>query len=147
MPASSVSTLRDLARLAALGPAERRLLVRALFLYGAFTPGVRVAGLRKAQGWFTRLGPIPGATQAQATRVVSALVRRSPWRGTCLAAALTLRSLLAAQGIASEVRLGVRRLGGRVEAHAWLERDGVALFDPGGPSERFEALEPVRSPR
>jgi hypothetical protein len=142
-----VSALRDLGRLRTLAPAERRLLVRAVFLYVAFASGVRFAGLRRALEWFARLGPIPHATQAQASRVVSALVRRSSWRGTCLAVALTLRRLLAAQGIESEVRLGVRRLGGRVEAHAWLERDGMVLFDPGGPSETFEALEPVRSPR
>jgi hypothetical protein len=48
----------------------------------------------------------------------------------CLAQALAGQVLLSRRGVASELRLGARREGGKVEAHAWLEgADGVLLGD------------------
>jgi hypothetical protein len=142
-----VSARSDIARLRALAPAERKLLARAVMLYCAYAPGVRLAGLGRARAWFQDLRPIEGATEAQAIRLVTALVRRSPWRSTCLGATLTLQRMLAAQGIDSELRLGVRRLGPGLEAHAWLERDGTALLDTRAPLEEFAPLEPAQRAR
>ena len=52
----------------------------------------------------------------------------------CLVTALTAQALLAQEGAASEVVVGVRRREDRMlEAHAWLERDGAVLIG-GGPS-------------
>jgi hypothetical protein len=142
-----VSVRSDIARLRALTPAERKLLARAVMLYGVYAPGVRLAGLTRARAWFSDLPSIEGATEAQAVRLVSALVRRSPWRSTCLGVALTLQRMLAAQGIGSELRLGVRRLGPRLEAHAWVEREGTVLLDTRAPLEEFAPLEPAQRAR
>ena len=125
----------------ALPPAERRLLARALLLLAAYAAGVRIGGLRRARNWFARLGAIEGATPAQAVRMVTLAVRRVPWRAGCLPAALTLQRILAAQGVDSELRLGVRKVAGRLEAHAWLERAGEPLIDTRAEHERFDALE------
>ena len=145
MRGSSVSRPSSLARLRALAPAERRLLLLAAILLPAYTVGVRLRGLQGVRGWFRVLRAPAGATPAQAARMVAAAARRIPWNGACLPASLTLQRLLRAQGVESELKLGVRRVGGRIEAHAWVEREGVALLDTrargGAP---FAALGPAR---
>ena len=70
---------------------------------------------------------------------VVAISRRVP-RATCLTQALVAQRLLADDGIASEIRLGVARdTTGAFEAHAWLlhegrivlgEVDGMGRFVP-----------------
>ena len=90
---------------------------------------------------FRWLGPVEGATPDQAVRMLGAVARRAPWARGCLPAALTLQRLLAAQGIESEVRLGVRKAGAHVQAHAWVESGGTTLFDTAAAHERFEVLE------
>ncbi len=35
--------------------------------------------------------------------------------------------LLQEKGIAATIRIGVRKPAGKFEAHAWIERDGLAL--------------------
>ena len=139
-----MSIRRNFARLRTLSPPERRLLARALWLLPAYAAGVRALGLRRARGWFAHLPAIEGATQGQAVRMVAAVARRAPWAGGCLPAALTLQRLLAAQGIGSRLRIGVRKGEGGLEAHAWVEREGVTLFDPGGADQGFAALEGAR---
>ncbi len=49
--------------------------------------------------------------------------------------------LLRRQGVASELRIGVRKEQGRFEAHAWVEREGVALNDGSDVNVRFAAFQ------
>ena len=59
--------------------------------------------------------------------------RHVPGRSSCLRRALGLAWMLGRRGIRADVRIGVARAGGVLEAHAWLEtRDGVAIGRPGG---------------
>jgi len=52
------------------------------------------------------------------------------WRAsTCLEKSLALWWLLGHQGIASQLRIGARKLNNKFEAHAWVERDGTTLSD------------------
>jgi len=74
-------------------------------------------------------------------RLVKAAVRYSLWQPSCLEESLTLWWLLARQGIASEVRIGVRKHAEEFEAHAWVERDGVALNEPEGKHQHYAAFE------
>lgn len=138
-----MSRIPSLARLRALRPAERRLLARALVLMPIYAIGVRLVGLRGASQWFGRMPPIEGATAVDAARLVAAVARRAPGNRGCLPAALTLQRLLAAQGLASELRIGVRKSGSQLEAHAWLERGGAPILDTHGEPGNFAVLEPA----
>ena len=60
-------------------------------------------------------------------------------RATCLTQALALRSLLAADGRPSALRLGVARERRGFEAHAWLESEGRILIG-GGDVQRYTPL-------
>ena len=64
------------------------------------------------------------------SRMVNAAIRYV-WRAsTCLEKSLALWWLLGRQGIASQLRIGARKLNNKFEAHAWVERDGAALSEP-----------------
>lgn len=47
--------------------------------------------------------------------------------GTCLSRSLAVRRLLRSVGIDACVRIGTRRAGGALEAHAWVEYVGQTL--------------------
>ena len=51
-------------------------------------------------------------------------------QSSCLAKSLTLWWLLERQGIASHLRIGIRKENEKFEAHAWVEREGLALNEP-----------------
>lgn len=61
-----------------------------------------------------------------------------PRKSTCLVKALALWLLLRRRGIASFIRLGVRRHDGKFEAHAWLLVDGVSVI--GGDGQDFTVI-------
>lgn len=57
--------------------------------------------------------------------------------GSCLSRSLALRRVLASAGIAAAVRIGTRRDGGNLAAHAWVELAGRPLgTDAGVPGYR-----------
>jgi hypothetical protein len=64
---------------------------------------------------------------AKTSRMVRAASQFGSIRATCLAQSLTLWLLLQQQNISSAIKIGVRKENGRMEAHAWVERNGVTL--------------------
>ncbi len=122
---------------------ERGLLLRALLLLPLTAMALRLVGLRRWQSAVARLlapGPAsrerwPEAALERArltARMVQAAERHGLGRPNCLAESLVLLWLLRRQGIASELRIGVRKQGDRLEAHAWVEHCGKVLNDLGG---------------
>ena len=80
----------------------------------------------------------PRATQerskaklAEVVRKTCRMVRAGAHYGvghpTCLVESLALWYLLQEQSIPAQLRIGVRKLSDKFEAHAWVEYDGVAL--------------------
>lgn len=60
-------------------------------------------------------------------RMVNAADSHGVVHPSCLAKSLTLWWLLARQGIASNLRIGIRKHNEKFEAHAWVEHQGTAL--------------------
>jgi hypothetical protein len=93
----------------------------------------------------------PSAEQQEAImRRVDALLGRlpPPWRRTCLTRTAVLYHLLRRSGMPVELCLGVRASNGKVEAHAWMEREGVPYMEGEGMKDyeelaRFGADEAV----
>ena len=65
-----------------------------------------------------------------AADMVNAADRHGLVHPSCLVKSLTLWWLLGRQGITSQLRVGIRKGGGSLEAHAWVEREGMALNEP-----------------
>ena len=62
--------------------------------------------------------------------MVSAADRSSLIHPSCLAKSLTLWWLLVRQGITADLRIGIRKENEKMMAHAWVERNGMALNEP-----------------
>lgn len=78
----------------------------------------------------------PGAAE-DAPAAVRGLRR---WRATCLDRALAGYALLRARGEPARLVIGVDRTGGELRAHAWLERHGAPLAEPGDPRARYAVV-------
>lgn len=138
-----------LARLLALGPVDRRIVVLAW----AATPIVRVTlralGFRRCRAILGALSDQPwstpgdGAEAARVARLVRAAARHGAMDRHCLTESLVLWWLLRRRGIESEIRIGVRKDGGTLDAHAWVEWDGGALDEQPDVARTFPPL--VRS--
>ncbi len=83
-----------------------------------------------------------------AVRMVNAAARYGLGQASCLEKSLALWWLLRREGMASSVRIGARKSSGKFEAHAWVERGGVALNEPGERHRHyatFDAAFPLQS--
>jgi hypothetical protein len=115
-----------------LSPAERRLFLAAALLLPAVAVALRLVGLRRCQAALARLAPggrraVPPGRAADAARMVLAASRHAPCRADCLRRSLVLWWLLRRAGLPGELRLGVRKQDGQLEAHAWVELGGRPL--------------------
>jgi hypothetical protein len=118
---------------------ERAWLMQAWLMLHGVALALRWVNFQRVYGFLERWSVGAGWTPDDEERIlahVHATVRlvqgAAAWslhRPTCLHRSLTLWWLLRRQGIASELRIGVRKEQGRFEAHAWVERQGVALND------------------
>ncbi len=79
--------------------------------------------------------------------LVAAAARHHVRPMTCLPRALALQALLRRNGIQAELRIGVRREAGSLQAHAWVEHAGSPVGEPAEPSPSYLPLEQNRSAR
>jgi len=86
-------------------------------------------------------GHLPAASLARMAWCVRNMARLVP-AATCLTQALALQKLLHRRGVASELRVGVRRDGpDGLAAHAWVVVDGVVVI--GGSVRDLAAFAPI----
>jgi transglutaminase superfamily protein len=124
------------ARLRTLKAAEWRVLFAASVLlpgiWIAMRAGAHDMCLRLASRQARRASPRPAPSAEEIARIaalVGVAARRSPAPVTCLSRSIALAWILRRHGVDSELRIGVRMTNGAFDAHAWLERDGVAIGD------------------
>jgi hypothetical protein len=130
--------VRDARRLAGLNSVGRGDIVRAVWELARARTKLLAAD---ATSWlFSEPSEERLDQQDIINRVAFAIPRaaaRVPWRATCLVQALAAQSWLARMGIASELKLGARKVsGGRLDAHAWLEAGGRIVV--GGDAEGYQ---------
>jgi len=113
----------------------------ALFLARA---ALRLAPRRVLAGALADpLAAAPGAegdSPETLARAVSMAAAAHPGAVRCLPRALALARLLAARGHAARVRIGVRKEGGGLAAHAWVEVGGAPVGEPEAIEARFLPL-------
>lgn len=101
---------------------RRRLLIEAFLLAGAIQVALSFISLPVLRKLLERRRK-PGASSHSVQDIfwASAVAARYIPKAACLAESLTAQYLLAQNGHSSELRIGVRRDGERLEAHAWVE--------------------------
>ncbi|MDG4550418.1 MAG: lasso peptide biosynthesis B2 protein [Candidatus Contendobacter sp.] len=134
--------------------AERGWLLQAWLMLHGVALALRWAGFQRVCGWLEHGASGGGETlededqvliKAQAlVRLVGGAAAWSLCRPTCLHRSLTLWWLLRRRGIACELRIGVRKEEGRFEAHAWVERQGMALNDQANVGQDFAPFDTAR---
>ena len=133
-----------LRRFSAIDADARGIFLRATAVLPVISVSLKMRGFGATQEFLLR--PLPVVRQASqeksidtacdlkrtelTSRMVNAAIRHV-WRAsTCLEKSLALWWLLRRQGIASQLRIGARKVNDKFEAHAWVERDGAALNEP-----------------
>jgi hypothetical protein len=123
-------------RLRALDRIDRRLVVEAALLLTFVSIALEIVRFPRLRKMLDRYAGVAGrGTLADdpATRIARSIERSSRHlrlRTTCLVQALAADAMLRRRGIPSILHLGVlgqRPNGGRLEAHAWVESDGVTV--------------------
>lgn len=146
----------QLAKLRGLTAPEQRTLFLALVLLPTIALGLRLFSLRRVQTALARGKPATeieadmsraSVRAAEVARLVAAAARHGLCQASCLPVALTLGWFLHRQGIPTDLRVGVRKVAARLEAHAWIEHQGIPLIDTPEVHDRFAAFEPVIAPR
>ncbi len=142
---------RRLEQLRALATWERLLLVRLVLLLPAIGAALHLLGFKRTRDLLARLAPTPAdqdrvaaAPTADEARRIARLVgiaaHHGPYRATCLRQSLALWWLLRRRGIPAVLRIGVRKDAGELQAHAWVEHEGVALSGGSDLISRFAAF-------
>ena len=122
-------SMADWRRWRQLAPADRRLLLAALFWLPCMRLGLRWLGFKRLHQWVSHSGrPQPAQpadeSLARARAIehwVDLAARRGLDSGTCLSRSLTLLKLLQKADISGCLRIGVRMTEQGLDAHAWVE--------------------------
>jgi len=140
---------KQIRRFSAMERPARGLFLRACVLLPLISISLKWHGFRKTKALLQYFLSVPyGSQNADAqnratmtAQMVRAAGRHGIGHHNCLKESLALWWLLGRQGIASDLRVGVRKDGGKFEAHAWVECGGAALNDPDRKLPHFTAFD------
>ena len=129
---------RDLRELSLLEGRDFRDLAAAFLLVPLVSSLLGLRGLRYVRA---RVEPRPAASREPPSeltlermkrlpRWISIASRRGPWRSSCLVRSLALQWMLTNHRVPSALRLGVRKEGESLDAHAWVECPDLPGLDP-----------------
>jgi len=131
--------------------AERRLLFVSAIRLTLLAAALHVAGFARVRRWLaasTVYGSEPPDVEPQTLAVlVNAASNHLPIAGSCLTRSMLLDWMLRRRGVASALRLGVRLVEGRLQAHAWVEVGGRPVNDVPGVAAEFKPFEDRLSSR
>ena len=137
-------------RFSALERPAQELFLRAIVLLPLVALSLRWRGFRATQAALQKLlsnacpehDPALVSKDASVTaHMVNAAERHGLVHPSCLAKSMTLWWLLAQQGIPSHLRIGIRKEKEKIEAHAWVEREGTALNEPDERHHHYAAFD------
>jgi transglutaminase superfamily protein len=138
-------------RYRALDPQARNLFWRAVFLLPWSAISLRLRGFNKTRAALQKhLAPTAAAKTENCSaavvvqttcRMVKAGAHYGIARPTCLGESLTLWYLLQKQDVPAALRIGVRKVSEKFEAHAWVEYAGAALNQQEEPHQHYAAFD------
>ena len=129
---------------AALPASDRLLLVEAMIVLPLTGLGLRWFRMNRLFGWMQTISRLRAESTAvpnrqaevlRARRLLGVAARNGMYAGNCLSRSATFWWMLRRRGVPSELRIGVRKRNGELDAHAWVECDGIVLNDR---TERLE---------
>lgn len=140
-PAKRRTRRPSLARIFSLSGSEALFLCHCLLVVATVRLGLTLFSYNRVRGMVTRLNARQCASMGELRLVawgVVAAARLVP-RASCLTQALSGQYILARQGNASNIRIGIERgTGEQLKAHAWLVSDNHVVL--GGSVDGFAHL-------
>lgn len=136
MPDSSASNDGRWSRWWRLSWTDRARLLGLVVLVPLVDIALRTLGLRRTQSLLglthapAAPAPCTDDVMADAQRIAelaNIAGRHGAWQNTCLRQALAVQWWLYRRGLPAQLRIGARRVGNQLDAHAWVELDGVPL--------------------
>lgn len=143
---------RKIQRFLKLDPSDRLVFLEAIGLLPLVAIGLRGLGFTRFYGDAKRLAaPQTGNTLIEnaipharhTARLVQMAARHGLVHASCLEQSLALLWLLRREGIAGELRIGVRKEAGQLEAHAWVECLGFPLNESADVGQRYRQFDPL----
>jgi Transglutaminase-like superfamily len=138
-------------RYRALDPRARNLFWRAVLLLPWTAISLRFRGFNTTRAALQKhlpAAPTPQTENRPAAQVVECTCRMVKagahygiTRPTCLGESLTLWYLLQKQDVAAVLRIGVRKVAKKFEAHAWVEYADAALNQEEEPHQHYAAFD------
>jgi hypothetical protein len=131
-----VNVLRKIRTIISFGADAGWLTLVSAVLAVAISVGFHVVGVARTQryvrAWASgrKIRPWTAGPRdliGSARRAQRAVGRNIGIQGTCLARSMTLWAMLLRFGLATDLRLGMRKRSGSMEGHAWLEYEGVPI--------------------
>ena len=124
---------------------QKRTVLAAWLWLPLFWLGLRLLGLPRFQAWLLNA---PARSDLSLTlpvikalgEAVNIAARHTPFPATCLTRSLLFGWLLRRQNVASKLRIGVRMTQGMLDAHAWVECEGIPVNDSPEVNERFASF-------
>lgn len=131
------STASNVRRLRGLTREERALFLQSMVMLRVLAAALWLMGLGPVHRFLARLSGAPriDAPDDRPARVrviawsVAAAARHGGVRANCLERSLLLWWLLRRHGAPAALRIGVRKDGDALQAHAWIELDGEVLAE------------------
>ncbi len=146
--------LSKLRRWAKLASSDRAAVLEAWLLLLLAQLSIRWLDPTRTESLLRRILP-PRRREAESTATIAARLRGliaaaaanhlRPSR--CLERSLVLRAMLSRRGHDAELCIGARRLGGELEAHAWVECDGEPIAENELEGGGYSTLLPAASAR
>jgi hypothetical protein len=129
-----------------------KLFLRAYVWVWIIRIALWLAPFRKIYDWTIhfrqgRIGdrPLDARSVYKVVWAVSAAARRVP-RATCLTQALATQIMLGRRGHRTSLQLGIMKTeAGKMDAHAWLEREGKVLIGLNDTFGKLTRLPPLES--
>jgi Transglutaminase-like superfamily len=131
---------------------ERRLLLRAFTALCFVALLLRLVGLRRSLSFLTRLSPAGNQSKDCSDRLkeLAGMTSRAacniPLKTSCLDRSVTLWWLARREAVATDIRIGVRKEGSRLQGHAWVEYQGQVINDDEDIQTRFAAFDQPIAP-
>jgi hypothetical protein len=141
----------NLNKLMGLSRKERRLLFGSVLLLPVVQAALLVMRYSRLRRMIEKLTPLkPGAMPVpeaghiqrgrEISRIVTIAAKHGPYRATCLRRSVLVWWFLRREGIPGKVCFGARLSDSRLEAHAWVEYNGIIINDSPDIRARYRPL-------
>ena len=135
-----------------LSRSDRRLYLQSVLLLPVIHCALTGLGYARLRALMERWIPLKSTARpvseseayqraSDITRIVSVAAQHGFYRASCLRKSLLTWGFLRRDGITSALCFGVRMSDRRLEAHAWLEYNGMVLNDSANIHEQYQALD------